>query len=493
MKEVSATVSSMETYYRTDEKLKTSTKWFFALGDIFSGGFFNIVNFFYSIFLTDVVGISPYWAGVVFLIGNVLDALTDPAMGVITDNTRTKFGRRRPYILLGAPLVFLAFVMMWFPLSGGTEISRIVFYIFAFVLMNTVTTIVQVPFLSMAAELTTDYNERTSLTNVRMIVSVGASILCAVLPLLIVDAYDDRRTGYIVMSIIFGLFFTLPLILVFFKVKERTQFSGGKKGTFRDMFIPLKMKIFRRYMILYLGIILTIDVLAMIFAYYMTYSLERPGEISFVLGTLLVSQVAVIPLASWYAKRTSKVKAVLVGNIGMTAAAACSFLLNPDNPGFLIYLLAAALGFFVAFSLIGYNSIFGDLTEVGEYHLGYRAEGSFYGIQQFIRKCCAALANWLALTLLGLSGFVSPNSFIEDGITTIVTQRQTPVVLFTINAILGLVPLVLLIPSTISALRWKLPKDKHAKLISYLDRKRAGLEIDDKAENEVSEICKPLI
>ena len=463
------------------------------MGDIFSGGFFNIVNFFYSIFLTDVVGISPYWAGVVFLIGNFMDALTDPGMGIISDNTRSKFGRRRPYILLGAPLVFLAFVMMWFPLASGTEISKVIFYIFAFVLMNTVTTIVQVPFLAMAAELTTDYNERTSLTNVRMIVSVTSSILCAVLPMLIVGAYQEVRAGYIAMSVIFGLFFTLPLLLVFFKVKERRQFSEGRKGTFRDMFSPMRLRVFRRFMYIYLGIIIAMDVIAMIFAYYMTYSLERPLEISFVLGTLLISQVASIPLASWFAKKTSKISAIIVGNVGWALCAGASFLLRPDSPGFQIYLLAGVLGVFIGFSLVGYNSIFGDVTEVGEYHLGYRAEGSFYGIQQFVRKCCAAVANWFALLLLGLAGFITPVEVIEDGVAALITQPQTPLVLFTINGILGIVSVILLIPSTIYALLWKLSKEKHAKLIAYLDRKRAGIEISEDEEKEIGEICKPLI
>ena len=484
---------NINTYLRTNEKIKTSTKWFFSLGDIFSGGFFNIVNFFYAIFLTDVVGISPFWAAGVFLVGNLLDALTDPGMGIISDNTRTKFGRRRPYIILGAPLVLLAFVMMWFPLSGGTEISRVIFYMFAFVLMNTVTTIVQVPYLSMAAELSTDYNERTSITNVRMIVSVTSSIICAVVPMLIVGMFQDIRTGYIIMSIVFGLFFTLPLILVFLKVKERKQFSQGRKGTFRDMFKPLKLRIFRRFMYIYLGAIIAMDVIAMIFAYYMTYSLGRADEIPFVLGTLLVSQVLCVPLASWFAKRASKIKAIIVGNIGWAICAAASFLITGYSPGFFIYILASVLGIFIGFTLIGYNSLFGDMTEVGEYYLGYRAEGSFYGIQQFIRKCCAAVANAFVLFLLGFAGFVSPLEVIEGGITTIIAQPQTPLVLFTINAILGIVSIVLLIPSTIHALLWKLPKEKHAKLIAYLDRKRSGLEISPEEEQEIKEICDPLI
>jgi len=481
------------TVYRTDEKIKTSTKWFFALGDIFSGGFFNIVNFYYAFFLTSVVRISPYWAGLVFLIGNVLDAVTDPGMGIITDNTRTKFGRRRPYIILGAPLVFFAFVMMWFPLPGGTEISKVVFYIFAFVLMNTVTTIVQVPFLSWAAELSTDYTERTAITNVRMVVSVTSSILSAVFPMVIVGMYQEVRIGYLMMGIFFGLFYTLPLILVFLKVKERKQFSGIKKGTWRDMFRPMRLRVFRRYMIMYLGVVLSMDVVAMIFMYFMTYNLQRVGEIQFVLGTLLVSQVATVPLASWFAKKTSKTKAVIVGNIGWTVCAAATFLVVAGSPGFYVYLMACFIGSSVAFSLVGYNSIYGDVTEVGEYHMGYRAEGSFYGLEQFIRKCCAALANWLALFLLGIAGYVAPLDVIENGVATSVEQPQTKVVLFTIRVILGIVPVILLLPSTITAMRWKLPKEKHAKLIGYLDRKRAGLEIDEDMEREIYEICKPLI
>ena len=414
-------------------------------------------------------------------------------MGIITDNTRSKFGRRRPYIILGAPLVFLAFVMMWFPMSGGTEVSRAVFYIFAFVLMNTVTTIVQVPFLSWAAELTTDYTERTALTNVRMLVSVSSTIISAVLPLLIVGLYQEVRTGYIMMSVFFGLFYTLPLILVFLKVKERKQFSEGRKGTFRDMFIPLRLRVFRRYMILYLGIILAMDVVAMIFMYFMTYNLQRTGEIQFVLGALLVSQIVTVPFASWFAKKTSKTKAVIVGNLGWTICAAATFLVGIDSPGVYVYIIACLIGSSVGFSLVGYNAIFGDVTEVGEYHMGYRAEGSFYGIQQFIRKCCAALANGFALLLLGVAGYIAPLDIIENGVATPVAQQQSPVVLFSIRAILGIVPILLLLPSTVNAMSWKLPKDKHAKLISYLDRKRAGLDISEDSEREVHEICKPLI
>jgi len=478
---------------RTNEKIKTSTKWFFAMGDVFQGGFFNLVNFFYSIFLTDVIGLHPMWAANVFLLGKIWDAVIDPAIGYLSDNTRSRFGRRRLYFLIGAPLIFFAFVLMWFPYSSGTEMSKVVFFIFAYMLMNTANAIVSVPFLAMSAELSTDYNERTSLTNTRMIVSIISSIICAVTPMLIVAQFADIHQGYIAMSVIFGLFFSLPLLLVFFKVPERKQFSEGNKGSIKDLFMSLRLKVFRRFVVMYLCIVVAMDVISMIFAYYMTYNLERPAELSFVLGALLVAQVATVPLASTFAKKTSKTRAIILGNTGWIACGIFSMFITSASPVFLIYLLAACLGFFIAFSLIGYTALFGDVTEVGEYHFGRRVEGSFTGVQQFIRKCAAALANWIALMLLGLSGFISPVESIVDGATTLISQTQSEAVLFTIKGILGLSSVILLVPAIIIAVRWQLTKEKHAALISYLDHKRAGQVATPEEEAEIQEILKPLI
>jgi oligogalacturonide transporter len=225
----------------------------------------------------------------------------------------------------------------------------------------------------------------------------------------------------------------------------------------------------------------------------MTYNLGRASELSFVLGALLVSEVAFVPLASRFAAKTSKTRAVMLGNLGWCLCAISSLMITPESPGFAIYVLAVVLGGFMSFSLIGFTALFGDVTEVGEYHFGYRAEGSFSGIQQLIRKCAAGLANWVALMLLGLSGFINPLELVENGATTIINQPQPPIVLFTIKAILGIASILMLIPSTVIAIRWTLTKTKHAKLIGYLDRKRAGLEIDAETEQEISDICKSLI
>ncbi|HAH96809.1 MAG TPA: MFS transporter, partial [Firmicutes bacterium] len=90
------------------EKLSASTKLAFGFGDVYGGGAIQIVNFFYLIFLTDYIGLRPAYAGIIFFIARGWDAIADPLMGVITDRTRTRFGRRRPYFLAATVLVFVS-------------------------------------------------------------------------------------------------------------------------------------------------------------------------------------------------------------------------------------------------------------------------------------------------------------------------------------------------------------------------------------------------
>ncbi len=99
------------------DKLSRWQKIGYGLGDIYGGGSGVIVSFYYLYFLTDVVRISPGLAGTVILISKVYDSLTDPFEGLIADRTRTRLGRRRPYLLAGIPLVFLSFLALFYPIE----------------------------------------------------------------------------------------------------------------------------------------------------------------------------------------------------------------------------------------------------------------------------------------------------------------------------------------------------------------------------------------
>ena len=231
------------------------TKLGFGAGDIFGGGSLVIISIFYLYFLTDVLLISPALAGTVFLISRMWDALIDPPIGIISDRTRTRFGRRRPYFLAGVVLIFASFVMMWFPVAFESEMHRFLYVLGTYIFFCTCYSITMIPYFSLASELTTDYNERTSLTSYRMVFSMASSLTCAVVPLTVVDYVKgiyDLRTGYIVMAFIFGLVFSLPFLATFFATRERPEFQKKPESfNVKEMIIvPFKTPTFLNYLLL---------------------------------------------------------------------------------------------------------------------------------------------------------------------------------------------------------------------------------------------------
>jgi oligogalacturonide transporter len=119
------------------EKLSWRTRIGYGMGDIYGGGSVVVISFYYLIFLTDVVRIAPALAGTVILISKIYDSITDPFEGLISDRTRTRLGRRRPYLLAGIPLVFLSFFALFYPFNMDAEIT-LFFVVLSYLFFSTV-------------------------------------------------------------------------------------------------------------------------------------------------------------------------------------------------------------------------------------------------------------------------------------------------------------------------------------------------------------------
>lgn len=123
------------------EKLSLWQKVGYGLGDIYGGGSGVVISFYYLVFLTDVVRINPALAGTVILISKVYDSITDPFEGLLADRTRTRLGRRRPYLLAGIPLVFLSFFALFYPIDLAQETQRFIFVICSYLFFSTIVSI----------------------------------------------------------------------------------------------------------------------------------------------------------------------------------------------------------------------------------------------------------------------------------------------------------------------------------------------------------------
>ncbi|MBN1531293.1 MAG: MFS transporter [Spirochaetes bacterium] len=472
------------------EALSLRTKLGFGAGDIFGGGSLVIIGFFYLYFLTDVLLISPVLAGTVFLVSKVWDAVTDPFMGIISDRTRTRFGRRRPYFLAGVVLVFLSFTMMWFPVDFTQEMHRFAFVLAAYVFFATSYTIVMIPYFSLASELTTDYNERTSLTTFRMIFSMVSSLTCALIPMEIVKSFQGQRAGYLVMALVFGLVFSLPFLATFFATRERPEFQK-EMAPFdlkRSFIEPFRTPTFVNALFMYLFALTAMDILMSIIMYYMTYYIGRASETNYVLGAMLVTQVLSIPLFALISRRIGKKKSYMIACVEWLAVIVMSLLLGPRNPHFAIYLFGVLVGVGSGGIYVMVYSIMPDVPDVDELYSGMRREGMFSGIMTFMRKFGSAVGIFIVSYLLAFTGYRKPVEETVEGVTRLVQQQQSDAFILSLRLILVVVPAVFILAGLFNALRYRLTPEIHDRLNVFLTARRKGLAYSAGEEEELKRL-----
>ncbi|WP_448523151.1 MFS transporter [Pseudothermotoga sp.] len=463
------------------EKLSLKTKIGYGLGDLYGGGAFIILGTYYLHFLTDVVKITPVLAGLIIMISKIWDAVTDPLMGVISDRTRTRFGRRRPYFLLGIPLIFISFWLLWYPVGFAQEWQRFAYMLFSYLFFVTVITMVMVPYNALAPELTLDYNERTSLTAFRMFFSMFSSVICAILPLEIVKRFGSPKIGYTAMATFFGTFFAIPFLFTFLATKERKEFQQPVFNfSLKEFVEPFKNKTFVYVLLMYLFSFLTMDVIMSILIYYMTYYLGKGNITNLALGTLLISEIVFIPFWSFVAKKYGKRVAFLSSVMVWIVAMLYSLTITPASPTTLIYFFAAFTGIGTGGVVITIYSIFADVPDVDELMSGRRREGIYSGLFTFMRKLSSAVGLFLVSSLISVAGYRP-------------AQEQTETFLLVLRLIFALLPVLLLTLALIFALKYPLTKDLHEKLKKILQLKRQNLQLSEELKIQEESLKTKLI
>jgi len=216
-----------------NEKLNLSTKIAFGAGDLGTAIAAMIGITYLSPFLTDVAGLDPNLAGRTQLIGKVWDAVNDPMVGVLSDRTQSSQGRRYPWMIWGAIPFGIFFFLQWIvpQFSNQESVNEwglFWYYTAVSILFNAFYTIVNLPYTALTAELTQDYDERTSLTSFRFFFSIGGSIF-AILLFLVISIFipNNRQLQYVVGGAICAVISVLPLYWCVWGTKK-TRSSSSK-------------------------------------------------------------------------------------------------------------------------------------------------------------------------------------------------------------------------------------------------------------------------
>ena len=458
------------------------TKLVYGSGDWSFASYGTLRQIFYAIFLTDVVGLEPRLASFAALLGIIWDAVNDPLVGILTDRMRSRWGRRRPFLLIFAIPFGLSFLLLWWAPPWHSQIALAATVTLAFMISDTFQTLVFVPLNSLTPEITPDYDERTSLVGFRMFFNLLASIVTAVAAPEIVKAVlasgATQQQGYIIVAAIFGGLAIIPIFLIFFVVRERVrseeEIHREKTTSFRETVHTAWTNIpFRFATGIYMLNWITFDLVALVLPFFLTYWIARGNLLqkalgmrieSSVLGLLLVTAVFMLPFWVWLSQRLSKHITYI---IGMGFWAVVQLLIFSVRPGQVteILVLAFLAGISVSNAHVLPDSIFPDVIEWDELRTGRRQEGIYYGIKNFIRKLTSAFAIFLALQVLGWSGYQTP--------TAGATQFAQPESALTaIRFLIGPLGAVLLFSAIATAWFYPLDREKHARIRALLVKRK---------------------
>ena len=194
----------------------------YGCGEFFNGGAFVIINTFFTVFLIKALGMPAVLAGTIPLVGKILDAITDPIMGNITDRTVSKFGAKRFYILLGAFASSITFVLLWVPIRSSSPVLLYIFYLFMYCLFSTGFTVLMVPYNGLLPDMIDDYSTRSKFSNVRMIWSTLGSMVCGLVPTFIITDTTNASL-YIRCALIFGVLFLCTSLATFAGTWEKQK------------------------------------------------------------------------------------------------------------------------------------------------------------------------------------------------------------------------------------------------------------------------------
>jgi GPH family glycoside/pentoside/hexuronide:cation symporter len=461
------------------EKLNWKTKLAYGAGDLGPAITSGIGVFFLLYFFTNVAGIPAGLAGSILLIGKIWDAVNDPIVGVLSDRTQSRWGRRLPWLLYGAIpfgiLYFFQWIVPQFSIDPSAQKWGLFWYYVAIgILFNVFYTVVNLPYTALTAELTQDYNERTTLNSFRFAFSIGGSILSLILAQVIFSKVTDPKQQYLVLGAVCAVISVLPLYWCVWGTRDRVAaFEAQRSEAEQPESIPIgeqlrivfKNRPFLYVIGIYLCSWLALQIIASIIPYYVVNWMRLKSE-DVPLTILGIQGTALVMLFVWNAvsKRVGKKAVYFMGMSLWLIALMGLFFLQPGQVGWM-YVLAVMAGFGVSTAYLIPWSMMPDVIELDELKTGQRREGLFYGFMVLLQKFGLALGLFLVGIALEWSGF--KETVAGQGI-----PEQPASALLAIRVAIGPLPTICLIVGLVLAYFYPITREVHAEILLKLKQRQ---------------------
>ncbi len=448
----------------------------YCFANIFMGGGGYIINMYFTVFLTNVVGMELRYATFITMIAVIWDGVNDPLMGIITDRTRSKYGRHRRYLLWSIPFIVISFIMMWNAYGLDAQAHPyicVAYYSFSYILYKTAYTMVDVPHTAMLPTLAPEYNKRTQYTSVSYIFNSVGMVPSYIILLILLEVFNssdglskDSKAPFLWAGIILSGVYAIAVYATFKTVKEPSSLNEqlpklDLKFAIDEYVQVFRNKSFRDYFVMSFFWNMARSFYSTTCVFYITYyaNLYRYYPLYNTFAGIFESLA--FPLNYALTIKQGKSKCSYVVTPLMILGFLTMLFVQPVKGGegvglsLFLMILGGAVLYPFGMSGIGFtcNNVLPDLTDVDELITGRRREGVIGTFNTMVKQVVGGIMTFLVGVTLDAFGLVTGN----EGVYI----EQTESALWGIRICVAILPMISAILSFVLVRRFKMTKDDH--------------------------------
>jgi GPH family glycoside/pentoside/hexuronide:cation symporter len=453
----------MDQIKKLEASISTREKIGYGFGDFACNLVYASISSYLLFFYTDVFGLTSSVAAFMFFVVRILDAVSDPIVGMLIDKTNTKYGKFRPFLLYGAiPFAILAILCFSTPqLSDG---GKIIYAYATYIALSVCYTFVNVPYSALTSAMTNDQHESVSITTYRtFFANVGQVIVAFCVPLLaglFSKSMGLGQSWQLTMSII-AIVGGILLLISFKSVKERVQVPASHTNIkFSDIFEQFRVNSPLVVLSVFFFVIYGVkSVVSATGIYYITYYVGRPELVKWYSAIGTFPALLIIPFIPWLSRKLTK-KQLMTLSIATDIVGMLGLYLSPSNWLVTIFIsrgiASVGNGMISAYMW----ALIPETIEYGEWKTNKRLGGMIYSVICFFFKCGNALGGMIPGIVLSMSGYVAK-------------QAQTPEALHGILIATAIVPICLYSISIVCMRFYNLDKETYNKISKELKERNA--------------------
>lgn len=407
----------------------------YGIVEIGTNSLIVFASFYFLFYMTEALGVPPVYAGLLFFLAKTFDVITDPLIGNWSDRTHSRMGRRRPFMLAGGILLGPTVALMFFaPFVNMDSWVPSALYFMVFTMATYLAlTLISVPGGAMTAEMSDDYNERTSITAWRWGVgSIGMFIGGGAVPI-IVSLFSENAVdpaGFRVATIILIPLFSLPVIIGVLMMRNAPKkLAKHVPAVWEQARAVFGTRSFRLLLGTYFLQVSSLTVVTSNLLFVLKYHFQREDPVSdnaVFFGIFVISTMASMPFWTWLGGRIGKKRGYIISMLGLSLVVSCVFLLSAGSIAFLYPIMALVGWFFGGYQVYPWSMIPDSVTD-GQARTGLSLEGAFNGWFTTQQKMGIAFGPLVFGALLSLAGY--QQAYYQDGLQIFPEQTEPAILM----------------------------------------------------------------